>query len=111
MSDWDRVSGNMDAQIDARLADTVAFSPDGDADEPFVDIAAFVLPYPEGLNLGELDPTLGARWRIKVAKANVPEILAQQHYRHHKLGDATWRPAGEDPDDQGRYWIFDIQKV
>ena len=111
MSDWDQVSGKMDSAVDARLSDTVSYSPNGDGGDPFVDIPAFVLPFTEGLNLGELDPTLGTRWRIKVAKDVVPEVLRRQHYRHHKLGAATWRPSGENPEEQGRYWIFDIQKV
>jgi len=110
LSDWDEASAAMDEGVDARLSDTVAYSTDEGA--TFTNIAAYVLPFAEGLGLNEIDPALGSRWRIKVAKSIVDEPKRTHRLKHHKLGANTvWRPAGDDPDEQGRYWIFDIQKV
>ena len=108
MSDWDAASAKMDSLVDDRLADTIRYATDG---IPFEDVAGYVIPYTEGLALGEIDPSLGSRYRVKIAKAVMPEILQRHRLKHPKLGADTWRPAGEDPDEQGRYWIFDIQKA
>jgi len=100
----------MDASVDARLADTISYSPNGGA--TYVDMLGYVLPFSQGLGLDELDPTLGSRWRVKLAKALVPLPARTHRLQHPKLGvGTTWRPAGNDPEDQGRYWIFDIQKA
>ena len=110
MSDWDVAAPAMDEAIDERLSDTIAYSTDEGA--TYDDIAGYVLPFAEGLGLNEIDSPLGARWRVKVRKTLVDEPSRTHRLKHPKLGvDTVWRPAGEDPDDQGRYWIFDIQKV
>jgi hypothetical protein len=108
MSDWDDAAAAMDAEVDARLGDTISYALDG---VNFVDMPGFVLPAVEGIGLNELDPALGHRWRVKISKALVAEPLRTHRLSHPKLGVDTYRPAGDDPDDQGRYWIFDIQKV
>lgn len=109
MSDWDAASAMMDTDVDARLSDTIAYSIDEGAS--FDEVAGYILPFAEGLGLGPIDPILGSRYRAKIAKALIPEPDRTHRLRHPKLGDATFRPAGADPDDQGRYWIFDIQAV
>lgn len=109
MSDWDEASAQMDADVDARLSDTIAYSSDeGDSWE---NLPGYILPFAEGLGLGPIDPALGSRFRVKIAKSVVAEPDRTHRLRHAKLGASTWRPAGSDPDDQGRYWIFDIQQV
>ena len=107
MSDWDNYSALMDEEVDARLADTIPY----DSGAGFVDIPGYVIPFGEGLGLDGLDPSLGTRWRVKVRKSLVPDPSRDHRLTHHKLGAGIWRPSGEDPEDQGRYWIFDIQKA
>lgn len=109
MSDWDAASTKMDEDVDAHLSDTILYSTSAGV---FEEIPGYILPFAEGLALGPVDGALGSRWRVKIAKAHIEEPSRNHRLRHPKLGDdAVWRPAGENPDDQGRYWIFDIQKV
>lgn len=109
MSDWDVASEKMDEDVDARLSDTINYSTDEGAS--YEEIAGYVLPFAEGLGLGPIDAPLGSRYRVKIRKTLIPEPHRTHRLRHRLLGDATYRPAGSDPDDQGRYWIFDVQKV
>jgi hypothetical protein len=109
VSDWDASSAKMDEDVDAHLSDTISYSTDEGA--TFNDIAGFVLPFAEGLALGPIDPSLGSRYRVKVRKSLVAAPDRTHRLRQPKLGAGTFRPSGDDPDEQGRYWIFDIQKV
>ena len=108
MSDWDTHSAVMDEVVDERLGDTISYSLDG---VTFTDLKGFVLPFGESIGLDGIDPTLGTRWRGKIRKTLVAEPLGSHRLRHPKLGADTWRPAADDPENQGRYWLFDIQKV
>lgn len=109
MSDWETASAKMDQEVDARLADTISYSTDGGA--TFVPTPGFILPFTESFGLGGIDAPLGSRMRVKIAKAILAAPLPTHRLTHPLLGADTWKPAGEDPDQQGRYWIFDIQKV
>lgn len=108
MSKWDEAAAKMDAAVDEHLSDTISYALDG---ATFVDMPGYVVVFSEGLGLGEIDPTLGSRNRVKIAKSLVPEVLLTHRLRHEKLGAGTFRPAGENPDEQGRYWIFDVQET
>lgn len=107
---WDDLAAQMDLVVDNGLGDTIQLALNG---LTFVDVQGFVLPFAASEGLGAFDETLGSRIRVKLAKAIVGEEEPSRaiRLRSAKLGSSTWRPAGSHPDDQGRYWIFDIQKV
>lgn len=108
MSDWDSASARLDDAVDERLADTISYSVDG---ATFADLPGYVLPATVGIGFGELDPGLGTRWRIKIRQSLIPLPTRDHRLTHPMLGADVWRPAGEEPEEQGRYWIFDIQKA
>lgn len=110
MSDWDTASSKMDIAVDERLGDTISYSTDSGV--TFTDLPGFVLFFTEGFGLNSLDSALGSRPRVKIRKDLIGEVNPRTHrLRHPRLGADTYRPGNDDPDDQGRYVIFDIQKV
>lgn len=105
---WDQASAAMDEAIDARLGDTISYAANGVS---FVDLNGYVLFEEVPLGLEAIDEIMGSRPRIKIAKSVVPYPEPAHRLRHAKLGPATYRPAGSNPENQGRYWLFDVERV
>ncbi len=110
MSAWDALSAQMDREVDAALGDTIQLALNGTS---FVDQPGFVLTVGSTDGLAGFDEILGSRIRVKMAKSIIGEDEPSRDIRLKaaKLGADTYRPAGSKPDDQGRYWLFDIQKA
>jgi hypothetical protein len=116
-SPWDALSARMDADVDDGVGDRILYSTDGS--DPVAVLPGFVLfdsETGEGLTRSsfglQLDETLGSRNRIKIRADLIGGAPQRNHrIRHPKLGNFLWQPAGSDPETQGRYVIFDIQKV
>ena len=105
---WDDAAAAMDAEVDARLGDTIAYAANG---VTFVNIKGFVLFTDTPSGLDATDEIFDARPRVKIAKSVVPYPDPQHRLRSAKLGAATYRPAGSVPEEQGRYWLFDVERV
>lgn len=105
---WDQASAAMDEQIDARLGDTISYAANG---VTFVDLKGYVLFEEAPLGLEAIDEIMGSRPRIKISKAVVPCPEPVHRLRSAKLGAETYRPAGSAPENQGRYWIFDVERI
>lgn len=104
---WDDLADRMDALVDDKLGDALSYSQGG---APAATVMGFVLDYDAVDGVPSLD-TLGKRMRIKVNKTLVPVISRNDRIAHWKLGASTWRPEVDKIETQGRYWLFDIQKV
>lgn len=109
---WDEISARMDEDVDAHVADTIAYSTDGTA---FTNIPGFVLFEGEGLE-GAFEGALQTSPRVKIRASLLP---AGGPVRSHRLkatrlpggANVIYRPSTDKPDEQGRYIIFDVQKV
>lgn len=97
----------MNVTVDEWLGDDILMSVSGGA---WVTIKAFVQFDHGGLGLDAIDE-LQQRQRIKVSKAIVAEPGDLHRFRASKLGADTWKPVAKDPDNDGSYWVFDIQKA
>lgn len=106
-SNWDQLSAQMDGIVDAGVGDDISY----DAGAGPVAIKGFVIPTVEPGGLDAFDDKLGSRPRVKVAKATVPVVSSSHRLTAPLLGSGSFRPANSDPEEQGRYWIFDVQKV
>ncbi len=105
MSDWDRNSALMDEAIDERLGDVISYSANGVV---FDDIKGYVL-FPEfASGAGPIDEAFDARPQIKIARSKLPYPDPSHRLRAEKLGPGLFRPTGSVPQNQGRYWLFDI---
>lgn len=105
---WDQASAAMDSAVDALLGDTIAYAANG---VTFVDIKGFVLFTDAPLGLDATDEIFDSRPRVKIDRTVVPYPDPQHRLRHAKLGPGTYRPAGSVPEQQGRYWLFDVERV
>jgi hypothetical protein len=109
MSLWDIAAAKMDAAVDGIVGDTISYALDG---LNFADVQGFVLDDTTGEDGYEaLREDNAVRKRVKIAKAKVPEISLDHRLRHPRLGTATFRPTNSIPQSEGRYWLFDVQKV
>lgn len=106
--DWDQASAVMDQAVDARLGDTIAYAANGVS---FVALKGFVDFTGDPIGLDATDEIFNSRPRIKVAKAVIPYPDPSHRLQSSKLGPGTFRPAGSVPVEQGRYWLFDIEKI
>jgi hypothetical protein len=107
---WDAAAAKMDAAVDSMLGDALQVRLAGAP--AFVAMQGFVVDdsEPQAFDTA-LDETLGTRKRVKIAKALMPVPSRNHRIQHPRLGPGTFAPAGSDPQSQGRYWIFDVQKV
>ena len=112
-ADWDSASAQMDDAVDARLGDTIQLSIDGG--NTFLPVKGYYLPYAAGGGLEIYDEPLGQKPRFKLQVKHFPggrqPSFDYDRMRCAKAGPFTFRPSGSAPDEQGRYFIFDIQKV
>lgn len=108
LSIWQGLSDEMDAVVDANLADQIRYSIRG---APFRTLAGYVEFDNPSLSIDEIDE-LATRPRLKIAKALIDKPVQMDRIQcTARLGSATYRPVGKAPREQGRYWIIDIQKV
>ena len=110
--DWESASPIMDGKVDQILGDTFSVSLDGG--QTYEPRKGFYLPVSAGGGFSPYDENLGSKPRVKMSKDILGDTPPDRRYvrlRYAKLGDATYCPGGAEPDEQGRYWIFDIQKV
>lgn len=111
MAGWDQYFDKLDSAVDAHVGDTIDYSISG----KFVKVQGFVVTAAEPQR-GEgdyLDNILGVKKRVKLNKSLGILPSGSHRLRHPQLGAGTWRPLGveDDEETQGRYWIFDVQKV
>lgn len=111
MADWSELSADLDEAVDSLLGDTLSVSTNAGA--TWRDVQGFVLPVGHSLNVGSIDEPLGSRPRIKLKRDLFANGIPPRTLRikHATLGADTYRPAGSEPQEQGRYVIFDVQKV
>ena len=112
MSDWEIHSQAMDAKVDELLGDTISLSTNGGAS--YTTVGGFILLVVGSSGIDGFDETLGYKPRAKLHKSLIGEEPPNRdtvRIRAGKLGGLTYQPAGGEPDDQGRYWLFDIQKM
>lgn len=106
---WDRLSAKMDAIVDTGLGDLIEYALDG---VTFVMIEGFVFDNVVGETAYEsMDDDFANRKRVKVAKAKVPAVLRSHRLRHPRLGAGSFQPGNSEPQSEGRYWLFEVQKA
>lgn len=105
---WDAASAMMDDKVDEIVGDRILYAANGVS---FVEVPGFVLTATEGLSMNVIDEIMDVRRRIKIAKAQIPYPDPEHRLRHARLGAGTFRPAGALPEDDGRYWLFDVEKA
>lgn len=106
---WDSAADLMDGAVDNLLGDRIRYKRATDAD--FVVIEGFVVIEVAGETVEENDEIVSSIPRLKVAKTTIAHPSLADRIQHPKLGSGTYRPLGSDPQTQGRYWVFDVQKV
>jgi hypothetical protein len=109
---WDDLAAKMDADVDTVLGDTILFS--ADAGSSWSSENGFVLSASMTNGIIGMDEPLGARMRVKMARdlfgaSGLPGRSVR--LQHARLGQGTYRPAGGEPEEQGRYILFDVQRV
>lgn len=107
----------MDAAVDSGVGDRVRYWHNGKwlgvAPVGYTDpvVEAFVIIAAAPVNLDGIDEILGNRKRIKISREYVDEPLRSDRIAHPLLGEGWFRPAGGQPETEGRYVIFDVQKA
>jgi hypothetical protein len=109
MPSWDELSARMDAKVDDRLGDTIEVS--ADAGTSWVARKGFALNMAAGLSLDGIDEIMASRPRIKISKLYVPALTRIYRFRTPKWPGIVFCPGSSEPDDDGRYLIFDVQKA
>lgn len=102
----------MDARVDADLGDSISYRT-GAALPPLESapgkptIPAFLI-----LRNSEVDLGRPPIWTCKVHRSFLPGLPATTHrIDHPKLDGVTYRPATDTLDDDGDYYLFDLQKA
>jgi hypothetical protein len=111
LSAWDNASALLDDKVDEGVGDTIEYAANG---VNFVNMQGFVIPDVADPGPAEfIDETVATRWKIKIAKRKLPYPEITHRLRHPKLGAGNFRPIGAvpDPQTQGRYWLFDVEKA
>lgn len=111
MADWSELAAKMDATVDTALGDTIQLSLNSGA--TYAAVQGFVAPFVAGIGIGAMDEPLGSRNRVKLDRALFGGGMPGRNVRvqHPMLGAGTYRPASGEPEEQGRYVLFDVQKV
>lgn len=107
----------MIAQVEEHLSDAITYIVDGAPleEKPGVPtIPGFItLVNADGAGfgtLGGMNPH-ASRWTCKVHKRFLPDGPSIKHRVEHSKLDATYRPAADTIDDDGTYYLFDLQKA
>ncbi len=108
---WEDLAAQMDSTVDDVLGDGIRFSNDSGA--TWTTQQGFVLSASLTNGIIGMDEPLGAKMRVKMARDLFPSGVPGRTVRlqHSRLGAGTYRPAGGEPEEQGRYILFDVQKV
>lgn len=111
---YEEMAGFLDDMVDDTLGDSIEVKLSVGAWTPRT---AFIIEETAGLDtqgfqITELDP-LRQRQRIKIRKDYVPTVDQSVRFRAARLGgsSALWRPSGDMPQQEGRYWLIDIQRA
>lgn len=109
---WEDLAARMDAAVDSAVGDSIRFSTDAGA--TWSTQNGFVLSAAMTGGIIGMDEPLGGRMRVKLPRSlfgddGVPSRSVR--LEHVRLGPGTYRPAGGEPEEQGRYILFDVQKV
>jgi len=105
---WAENAATMDTVVDDELGDVVYYACDGSS---FTRLKAFVIIETEDLRMDGIDGNLGSRPRLKIGKYLVSTIEASHRIKAARLGEGTFKPGPDQPDEDDRYWIFDLMKV
>lgn len=108
---WEDLAAQMDATVDAAVGDAIELSTNSGAS--FQPVQGFVAPYVAGMGIGGFDEPLGSRNRVKLLRSYFADGVPGRdvRLRSPRLGAGTFRPASSEPEEQGRYVLFDVQKV
>ena len=112
---WARAARVLDTAVDSVVGDRLRYRHRGvwlgplDVAEPERVVEGFVLINAGSLNTDEIDETLGHRRRVKISIALVDDPIQSDRIQHPMLGPGWFCPAGATPENDGRYWIFDVQ--
>jgi hypothetical protein len=107
----------MDAQVDSRLGDSITYIVDGAPLESAPGVPTIpgyiILVNADGSFAGTLERfnPHQHRWKCKVHKRFLPGLPDIRHRIEHSKLDATYRPAADTLDDDGDYYLFDLQKA
>lgn len=109
---WSDLAPQMDAIVDETLGDSIRYRASSSA--AWTTVQGFVLPSSITSGIIGMDEPLGGRMRVKLPRSlfgdtGVPS--RDVRLEHTLLGVGTFRPAGGETEDQGRYVLFDVQKV
>ena len=107
--DYAAFAARMDAEVDTRLGDPISYSIAGG---PFVMIQGFVTDADPGedYSASSIDP-LPRRKRVKIARAVVAKPDKVDRLTADLLGPGVFRPRNGKPRIDGRYFIFDVERV
>lgn len=110
---WEAAEQLLDDKADAFVGDSIELSVDGGS--TFVLRRGYYLPVAQNAGIEAFDEVLGNKHRFKMRKAYFPggrfPSFANDRIRCSKTGSTIWRPSGSEPDEQGRYFVFDVQKA
>lgn len=111
MADWSDLSAQMDEAVDTALGDTITTSLDEGG--TWAPVQGFVLPASSTGGIVGMDEPLGQRSRVKMPRDLFPagEPDRKVRIQHTRLGAGIYRPCGGESENQGRYVLFDVQKV
>lgn len=111
---WSEMVPKLDEAVDDRLGDDIFYSINGG--RTFTAMKAFVLP--AGAAIGQDDMgndirfgELSADIIVKIRRSLLPNGITRDHrLKGAALGNDVYRPCDERASDQGRYFVFAIQK-
>lgn len=111
MDDWSDLAAKMDMSVDTALGDAIRFS--SDIGVSWTMQQGFVLSAAVTNGIVGMDEPLGGKMRVKMPRDLFVDGVPDRRVRlqHARLGPGTFRPAGGEPEEQGRYILFDVQKV
>lgn len=106
---WDSVMAIVDPAVDGTVGDKIRYAIDGTT---FTVIPGFVFDDVQGETSYESnDDDFDVRKRVKISKALIGDVSLAHRLQHPRLGAGTFRPTNSVPQSEGRYWLFEVQKV
>lgn len=105
-------AAKLSAEADNRLGDSILYGIGAAVGGDLVPMKGRIFASESASGFGSIDEPAGG-WRLRIAKDKVARpSLSDRLQCDAILGEGTtWRPAGKDPIDDGRYWLVDLQKV
>lgn len=100
--------GTVDALVDAHLGDPVWYRAEGSS--RYVKVPGFFLNEAKGGYDPELDD-ITRREQLKISQQHVPEVRRGDRIKRSMESPVTYQPENANPEEDGRYWIFNIQRV